>query len=135
LVWEPGWDTSRSYIQLEAAGVFRWYTGLGYRVDTTAMTATFEDFSAPMVADRPDGSRRRIGPDQMVPNLRVTASLTTVRPAGCTDRWVATWKAQASTGIVAIPRRPGRSSSGGIPRPYKDPRCAVPPEPPGLNCW
>jgi hypothetical protein len=132
LVWEPGWSTSKNYMQLEVAGVFRWYTGWGYRVDPNAKTATFEHFSAPMVEDRPDGSRHRIRAGSNGSEL--TASLTTVRPSGCTDRWLATWEAQASSGIIVTPSRPRRSSSGPT-RPYKDPRCSVPPEPPGINCW
>jgi len=41
LVWQAGWDDSLGYVRLEVESVFRWYTGLGYHIDTKARTATF----------------------------------------------------------------------------------------------
>lgn len=113
-VWEPGWETSVDYVPLEAENVMRWYTGLGYAIDASSKTVTFKSFSAPMVADK-DGARRRIGPDQMVPNFSVTAPLTTVRPAGCSDNWVKVWTQNEYVATHGYPPSVGPPSGQSAP--------------------
>jgi hypothetical protein len=92
-VWQRGWRVSRGYMNVEAQRVTRWYTGWAFQIDPRQQAATLSNFSAPMIEETPQG-RRRVGPDQMVPRLTVTVPLTTTRPLGCNDRWVAMWTEQ-----------------------------------------
>jgi hypothetical protein len=111
VAWQPGWQTSVNYVQLEVENVMRWYTGVGYDINVPAKTVTFTRFSAPWVEDK-DGARRRIGPDQMVPDFSVTVPLTTIRPAGCSDRWVKVWTDEEAAWNPPSPP-PGYAGGGG----------------------
>jgi len=113
VVWQKGWERTTLYVPLEVEGVMRWYTGFGYKIDLRRGVVVFDDFAAPMVADKPDGSRKRVGPDESVANLKVTAPLTTQRPSGCTDRWVKIWTEHqevVSHGFPAVEPPPGHGS-------------------------
>jgi hypothetical protein len=117
LVWQRGWETSQDYVQVEVENVTRWYTGFGYHISGAAVT--FDGFAAPMVEDHRPGVRRRIGPDEMVPNLSVTVPLSRARPPGCTDRWASMWAEQADAlrqtfGSSPVRRRRGVDSDIGI---------------------
>ena len=92
-VWQRGWRGSREYMNIEAQRVTRWYTGWAFRIDPRQQAATLSNFSAPTIEETPQG-RRRVGPDQTVPRLTVTVPLTTTRPPGCSDRWLAMWTEQ-----------------------------------------
>jgi hypothetical protein len=112
VVWQKGWELTTLYVPLEAEGVLRWYTGFGYKIDLQHGVAIFDEFAAPWIEDRADGNRKRVGPDQPVPDLKITAPLTTQRPPGCSDRWVKIWKQHqeiASHGYPAIAPPPGSS--------------------------